>query len=1157
MIQSFLKFNVSFYIKYKTILFLLVLIFSSSFLSVAYASLQWVPQGNTNILRESHQAVLLNNGKVMIAGGVYIASSTKVTEIFTPSTSSTAGNWVLAKPMIHDRKSFVLNVITDSLRSGNVKVLAAGGASEGCSCIRNTAELYDPSANIWVLTPNMIEAKYAQKSSVVDSTKVLVTGGIGGGGTYISNSVEMYDSEINQWLVRSSMNIERLNHQQVTFVDSDGKTKVLVMGGLKTTGVGVPISSTEIYDPSTDKWVYGPDMNRARFNFSAVLLHDGRVLAVGGNSAGDSEAYDPVAKQWKLYQTSHIFYQGATALLGENASYNVLAAGAGLLGLNSSSMLFNPQTNRWEDTEFMNVGRNGFTLTALGNGSALAVNGMMDSGQQTQTSELYTPPSVLGASVTPAPSPIPSVSPSLSPTPVPFLDLPWDYQAKGMNFNDSALAINTYFDHSYPLLSSGISEPATASANKISFRNADEADGYSSHDGYDYGLGARVNDGDDVLAAASGSATVILEKDSYGAGNVVKIDHRNGYQTWYEHLYPTGLASGEVKKGDKIGKVGHFGNCYVLSSKGNKIYNTPSCAHIHFGVFQDKNNDGNFGDNVPDGVTDPFGWQPAIKKADRVPDPWEIYTFLQNGIEKKGNISNYLWINKIDGVTNILTSSGGSFTVGKNTVELSPEPSLKDLTLYAQSEPSAKLSDNVLGVGPGLEVVLKDAFGKLVTALNKPSLRITIGFTPDQVYRFKNGTLSIYSSVDLKTWKKEDTAIDFVTDKATIQVDHLTHFALMGDRADTTAPVTQVNPEGDKGDNDWFKSNIKLSLNAQDNDGGLGVRSTFYKTNDSDWQKYTAPLSFNDEGKYKISFYSEDNDSHIEDIKTYSFSIDKIAPVTSPGVAGTKGDQGWYVSDVDVFLVASDNASGVSKSEYSLDGGSSYLDYTGQFKISKEGLSEILYRSVDKAGNIEVAKKLSINIDKTPPSTIIYTTGSKGLNDWYRTNVQIEFNGYDKLSGYNTTYYSLDNQDNFVEYLTPLIFNQEGVSKVYYYSVDKAGNKEDTNVLYIKIDKTQPVVTISANPSSIWPPNGKLIDVRITGNIQENNLYKSAFKVTDEYGSVQPVLTGFNQIIKLEAKRNGNDKDGRQYVIQATAEDMAGNKSSSETKIVVLHDKSN
>src|SRR3989338_10710026 len=57
--------------------------------------------------------------------------------------------------------------------------------------------------------------------------------------------------------------------------------------------------------------------------------------------------------------------------------------------------------------------------------------------------------------------------------PVPFLDLPWDYEGKGLSFEKAALTINAYFDHEYPLQSRGLDlyEPTASIA-----RGADPAD---------------------------------------------------------------------------------------------------------------------------------------------------------------------------------------------------------------------------------------------------------------------------------------------------------------------------------------------------------------------------------------------------------------------------------------------------------------------------------------------------------------------------------------------------------------------------------------------------------------------------------------------------------------------------------------------------------
>ncbi len=80
------------------------------------------------------------------------------------------------------------------------------------------------------------------------------------------------------------------------------------------------------------------------------------------------------------------------------------------------------------------------------------------------------------------------------------------------------------------------------------------------------------------------------------------------------------------------------------------------------------------------------------------------------------------------------------------------------------------------------------------------------------------------------------------------------------------------------------------------------------------------------------------------------------------------------------------------------------------------------------------------------------------------------------------------------------------------------------------------------------------MDVFVSGSVVEENLKNKTFQVVDEYGTAQPLITGFDTTIQLEAKRNGNDKDGRKYIIQATAEDKAGNAGEATTTVLVPHD---
>jgi len=116
----------------------------------------------------------------------------------------------------------------------------------------------------------------------------------------------------------------------------------------------------------------------------------------------------------------------------------------------------------------------------------------------------------------------------------------------------------------------------------------------------------------------------------------------------------------------------------------------------------------------------------------------------------------------------------------------------------------------------------------------------------------------------------------------------------------------------------------------------------------------------------------------------------------------------------------------------------------------------------------------------------------------------------------------------------------------------------------VNIDLTPPAVSVSANPASLWPPNGKMVPVTVSGNITDNlsgvNPSTAAFVVVDEYGSIQPsgpVTLGsggsYSFIVSLQASRKGNDKDGRQYVITVSAKDFAGNLGSAATTVTVPH----
>ncbi|HEY0136531.1 MAG TPA: M23 family metallopeptidase, partial [Nannocystis sp.] len=92
--------------------------------------------------------------------------------------------------------------------------------------------------------------------------------------------------------------------------------------------------------------------------------------------------------------------------------------------------------------------------------------------------------------------------------------------------------------------------------------------GEQFHKGIDFS----ANTGDPVLAVADGVVSFVGERSGYG--NVVEIDHGNGYVTRYAHNSRLGRRVGElVRTGDEIAKAGSTGR-----STG---------AHVHLELWQD------------------------------------------------------------------------------------------------------------------------------------------------------------------------------------------------------------------------------------------------------------------------------------------------------------------------------------------------------------------------------------------------------------------------------------------------------------------------------------------------------------------------------------------------------------------------------------------
>jgi hypothetical protein len=271
-------------------------------------------------------------------------------------------------------------------------------------------------------------------------------------------------------------------------------------------------------------------------------------------------------------------------------------------------------------------------------------------------------------------------------------------------------------------------------------------------------------------------------------------------------------------------------------------------------------------------------------------------------------------------------------------------------------------------------------------------------------------------------------------------------------------------------------------------------------------------------------------------------------------------------SALDTATVTIENLDTNSSRRTATDGGGFYggVDLApGSYLVRAELGSEKLYSCVAAvtAGQVTTA---DLGAEATAPATTAALDPAPNADGWHKTDVSVSLDASDDCAGVASTEFSTDGGATWTPYSGAFTVGHEGATTVLFRSTDRAGNVEPAQTVVVKIDKTAPTLSLSADPSVVRPPNGKTVNVRLSGGGADSvsGLAGVSYVVTDEYGaplSVAPrALSGaqaqWAEVLGVEARREGGDRDGRLYRVVATLTDAAGNAATAEATILVPHD---
>ncbi len=319
---------------------------------------------NMHVAREEHSATMIvagpSAGKILIAGGEGDDGFLASTELYDPLSN----RFIAGPKMSTVGIDHTATAIASGPNAG--KILLAGGYDTYEEV--NSTELYDPASNTLAPGPSMRDPRTDHTATVIvsgpNAGKILIAGGNGSSfadGKFYSGalaSTELYDPASNMFASGPPMSVARRWATATAIASGPNAGKILIAGGFGESRRR-PLSTTDLYDPASNRFTPGPTMSVAREEHTATMIaegpHAGKILIAGGIGTDEhylasTELYDPATNTFAPGPTMYVARnQDAAAAIasGPNAGEILLAGGAGYPGALASAELYDPATNKF------------------------------------------------------------------------------------------------------------------------------------------------------------------------------------------------------------------------------------------------------------------------------------------------------------------------------------------------------------------------------------------------------------------------------------------------------------------------------------------------------------------------------------------------------------------------------------------------------------------------------------------------------------------------------------------------------------------------------------------------------------------------------------------------------------------------------------------
>jgi len=332
---------------------------------------QWTLAAAMNAPRAQACSVILQNGSMLVAGGIGNSGPVNTAEIY-----GTGGAFTVTASMNHARAGAACATLLD----GTVLVM---GGDDGTGAL-SSAEIFNPVTQTWKTTGSLNAAREGHQAVVNGWGAVWVAGGTNA--SAIVSALEEFDPPTGTFRTVGTLNTPR-NEFAMALLPG---LKVMIAGGSSGSAT---LGSVEIYNGVLGTVSVAGSMAQARRDFAAAALPDGTVLITGGrdpngNLLGSTEIFDPVqgvSTAGPSLVTPRA-YHAAYALA--NNGQVLITGGTGASGVLASTETYAPWTGAILASAPLNIGRQENVAAVLRPGSLLVAGGRNSSGSL-NSSELF------------------------------------------------------------------------------------------------------------------------------------------------------------------------------------------------------------------------------------------------------------------------------------------------------------------------------------------------------------------------------------------------------------------------------------------------------------------------------------------------------------------------------------------------------------------------------------------------------------------------------------------------------------------------------------------------------------------------------------------------------------------------------------------------